>query len=363
MTGQPGGENQYRILVINPGSTSTKTAVYAGSQPICSQTLQHSSSDLKKEVGIVSQLAFRRAAINDFLTTHNIDGISLGAIAARGGLLRPLKGGVYAVNDKMCADLEAARYGEHASNLGALLAKEYADELEIPAYIVDPVTVDEFDPAAKVSGVPGIERKSRLHALNIRAAAQRCASDLGRDLSQTRFVIAHLGGGISVCAMIEGRIVDSTDALLGEGPFSLERAGTLPLAGMIELCLDRGLDRTEIVSLLSRQIGFIGYFGVDQLPAVYRLIDSGNEQAKIIMEAMVRQVARWIGGMTAVTALRPDAVILTGGMVNSARLVQSISYYINHLAPLKVYAGEFEMEALAKGVFRVLNGEVKVQEY
>ncbi len=357
------GNTKYSILVINPGSTSTKTAVFSGSERIRAQTLQHSSSDLKKYNSIAGQLDLRKGAIDNFINGNSIDGSSLSAVAGRGGLLRPLKCGTYKINNKMCADLTAARYGEHASNLGALLAKEYADKFNIPAYIVDPVTVDEFDSPSKVSGVPGIERKSRIHALNIRASARRCAADLGKDIKEAHFVVAHLGGGISVCAMKEGRIIDSTDALLGEGPFSLERAGTLPLAGMIELCFERGMSKAEITGLLSKKSGFSGLFGIDQLPDVYRLVDSGDQQAGIMLEAMIRQVARWIGGMVAVIASRPDAIILTGGMINSSRLVDSISRYINHLGAIKVYPGEYEMEALAEGVLKILTEEERALEY
>ena len=357
------GRRRHRILVINPGSTSTKTAVFDGSERSFDQTLQHASSALSKYKNIVSQLDFRRAAIDAFLQDNKIEPGSLDAIAARGGLLRPVKGGAYRVNGSMCDDLRAARYGEHASNLGALLAEGYAARLNIPAFIVNPVTLDEFDAPARVSGVPGIERKSRIHALNIKSVARRCASDLGRDLNTTIFVIAHMGGGISVCAMVQGRIIDSTDALLGEGPFSLERAGTLPLAALTSLCLDSGLSKAEVTTLLSRKSGFSGFFGVDQLPDVYRLIDEGNHEAEVVLEAMVRQIARWIGGMVAVTATRPDAIILTGGMANSSRLTGSITRYIGHLGPVSIYPGEHEMEALAEGVLRVLKKQEKALEY
>ena len=352
-----------RVLVINPGSTSTKAAVFAGSGRTNSQTLQHRSSELAQYERVIDQLALRRRSIDTFLEANDIEGKSLSAVAGRGGLLKPLQGGSYAVTDKMCEDLRAARYGEHASNLGALLARLYADAFNIPAFIVDPVTLDEFDGPSRVSGVPGIERKSRIHALNIRSVAARCAADLGRDIKSARFVIAHMGGGISVCAMVRGRIIDSTDALLGEGPFSLERAGTVPLAAMIGLCFDSGLAKAEVAALLSHRSGFSGLFGVDQLPDVYRIIDGGNEQAAVVLEAMVRQIARWVGGMAAVAATTPDAIILTGGMANSTRFTDSITRYTGHLGPVKVYPGEHEMEAMAEGVLRVLNNQETALQY
>jgi len=356
-------KQHYRILVINPGSTSTKTAIFAGNDRICSQTLQHSSSDLKQHNRITDQLDMRKEAIDSFLESNAIDGKVLNAVAGRGGLLRPLQGGSYSITDKMCEDLRAAKYGEHASNLGALLAKQYADAFNLPSFIVDPVTLDEFDGASRISGVPGIERKSRVHALNIKSVARRCAAELGRDIASTRFVIAHMGGGISVCAIVEGRIIDSTDALLGEGPFSLERAGTLPLSAMLTLCFDSGLSKAEITALLSRKSGFSGLFDVDQLPDLYRIIDGGNQQADVALEAMIRQIAKWIGAMAAVTAATPDAIILTGGMANSSRFTDSITRYIGHFSQVRIYPGEYEMQALAEGVIRVLNNQEKALEY
>jgi butyrate kinase len=355
--------HRYKILVINPGSTSTKIAVFAGHEQVCSQTLQHSSSELTQHARIIDQLVMRKEAIDRFLNTNVTDSTTLRAVAGRGGLLRPVKGGTYTVNDKMCEDLLAARYGEHASNLGALLAKQYADSLEVPAFVVDPVTLDEFDEPSRVTGVPGIERKSRIHALNIRSVARVCAVDLRKDIGGTRFVIAHMGSGISVCAMIEGRIIDSTDALLGESPFSLERAGTLPLAAMIALCLDSGLSKAEITVLLSRKSGFSGLFGVDQLPDVYKIIDTGNKEAAIMMEAMTRQIAKWIGAMVAIIPNNPDAIILTGGMTNSPRFTESLTRYIGRLGNVRLYPGEHEMQALADGVLRVLNKVEATLEY
>lgn len=363
MNADHGAAHQPKILVINPGSTSTKVVIFAGNQRVCSKTLQHSSSQFAQHHRIIEQLAVRTEAIDSFLNTNAITCPSLQAIAGRGGLLRPLKGGTYNINDKMCEDLSNARYGEHASNLGALLARQYSDLFGIPAFVVDPVTLDEFDKPSRPTGVPGFERKSRIHALNIRSVARAYARDIGKDPGNTHLVIAHMGGGISVCAMIEGRIVDSTDALLGEGPFSIERAGTLPLTAMMELCFDRGLSKSEITALLSRRSGFVGMFGVDQLPDVYKIMDAGNHDANILLEAMIRQIAKGIGAMVAVIRRTPDAIILTGGMANSSRFTESIARYTAHLGPISVYPGEREMEALLEGVLRVLNKEEPALEY
>ncbi len=363
MTTDIGVEQQPKILVINPGSASTKIAIFFGKVNVCAQTLEHSSADLSLYKRVVEQIDLRKEAIDTFLRENAMDVKALNAIAGRGGLLQPLKGGTYIITDRMCEDLRAARYGEHASNLGALLARQFGDFYGVPSFIVNPVTLDEFDEPSRITGVPGIERKSRIHALNMKSVAMRCALELGRDIESTRFVIAHMGGGISVCAMIGGRIIDSTDALLGEGPFSLERAGTLPLAGMIELCLNRGLSKEDIITLLSKESGFKGFFGVGRLPEIYEMIDAGNHQVKVVLDAMIRQVVKWIGGMVALLATNPDAIILTGGMINSSRLVKKITDYINHLGPIRLYPGEHEMEALAEGVIRVLNKEEEALEY
>ncbi len=353
--------HEFLILAINPGSTSTKVALFQGSAPVISRTLGHTAQELSISKKITDQLGLREKAVKDFMDGNHISDID--AVAGRGGLLRPVKGGTYRVSEAMCRDLMEARYGEHASNLGPVLAKRFGEMLGVPAYIVDPVTVDEYDPASKISGVPGIERKCRTHALNIKSVARHCAAEMGKVLENTRFVVAHLGGGISVCALEGGRIIDSTDGLLGEGPFSMERAGTLPLAGVVNLCFDRGLSKDEVLVLLSRQSGFKGYMGTDRLTDVLDRIEAGDERASLIFEAMVRQTVKWIGAMTALVKGRPDAVIITGGMVNSQSLTEAICAHIAPMAQVKLYPGEFEMEALAEGVLRVLQNIETVLEY
>ncbi len=352
---------QYRILVINPGSTSTKVALFKERELVISRTVEHTDQELSGFTSVHEQLGIRGKALRDFITDNRITEID--AVAGRGGLLKPLRGGTYMVSDAMCKDLEEARYGEHASNLGPIFAKLYGEVFSVPAYIVDPVTVDEYDPSSRISGVPGIERKCRTHALNIKSVARRCAGEMGKAIENTRFVVAHLGGGISVCALAGGRIIDSTDGLLGEGPFSMERAGTLPLAGVVDLCFERGFSKKEVLSLLSRKSGFTGYMGTDRLTEVLDRIEAGDERASLIFEAMVRQTVKWIGAMTALVKGRPDAVILTGGMVNSQFLTEAICAHIEPMADVRLYPGEFEMEALAEGVLRVLQNIETVLEY
>jgi butyrate kinase len=352
---------QYRILVINPGSTSTKVALFEKSEPVVSRTVEHTDQELSVFTSVHEQLGIRGKVIRDFITDNHMAGID--AVAGRGGLLKPLRGGTYLVSDAMCRDLEYARYGEHASNLGPIFAKLFGEVFSVPAYIVDPVTVDEYEPSSRISGMPGIERKCRTHALNIKSVARRCAKEMGKAIENTTFVVAHLGGGISVCALAGGRIIDSTDGLLGEGPFSMERAGTLPLAGMVDLCFDRGLSKKDVTTLLSRQSGFKGYLGTDRLTDVLDSIEAGDEKASLIFEAMARQTVKWIGAMTALVKGRPDAVILTGGMVNSQFLTEEICAHIEPMAKVRLYPGEFEMEALAEGVLRVLQNIEPALEY
>jgi butyrate kinase len=287
----------FRILVVNPGSTSTKVALFRGNAAIISRTLEHSAQELSAFKKVIDQMDLREKAVRLFIDNNHISDIDV--VAGRGGLLRPIQGGIYRVSAAMCRDLEEAHYGEHASNLGPILAQRFGDKLSVPAYIVDPVTVDEYEPSSRISGVPGIERKCRTHALNIKSVARRCAREMGKSLEDTAFVVAHFGGGISVCALSGGRIIDSTDGLLGEGPFSMERAGTLPLSAVVDLCFDKGLSKKEVLSLFSRQSGFKGYIGTDRLTDVLDRIHVGDERAGLIFEAMVRQTVKWIGAMIA----------------------------------------------------------------
>jgi len=345
------------VLVINPGSTSTEIGLFEASGRARVGTLDHPEDALEAFEHVLEQVDWREAEIARFLKEEGFETDLLRAVVGRGGLLRPLAGGTYAVTDAMCDDLKQSRYGEHASNLGALLARRLSIRNNVPCFVVDPVTTDEFDSASRLSGVPGIERKCRNHALSIKAAARRAAERMGKALQETRLVVAHLGGGVSVAAVRGGRIVDSTDALLGEGPFSPERAGTVPIAGMLALCLDGGKTKPEIVRLLSRESGLKGYLGTGRLPDVFRMIDQGNAEARRVLDAMVLQTAKWIGAMAAVLVSRPDAILLTGGMAHSERFVTEITSYVSSLAPIQVFPGSLEMEAMAQGAFRVLNGE------
>ncbi len=353
----------FTILVINPGSTSTKVALFEGEQEVFKSVLPHSPKSLGEYAGVVDQLAFREAAVYDFMVENGIIADRLDAVVGRGGLLKPIPGGTYQVSSDMLEDLKMATYGEHASNLGALIADSISRKLQIPAYIVDPVTTDEFEPSARISGVPDVSRRCRNHALNIKAVARRAADKMSRPLHDTSFVVSHLGGGASVCALSQGRIIDSTDALLGEGPFSMDRAGTIASERIIEMCFEQGLSREQIIKRLTRDSGFKGYLGETDLKSIQKRIEDGDQLAAVVMAGFVQQVAKWIGAMTVVLKCQVDSIIITGGMAHSKALIDDITSYVNPLAPIMVFPGELEMEALAEGAIRVLAGREKHLTY
>jgi butyrate kinase len=347
------------IFVINPGATSTKVAVFDGEKEVWRESVRHDPNTLNSFVTIAGQLDYRYQLIAEALPAA-LRG-KLEVVVGRGGLLRPLEGGIYSVDSEMLEDAINARYGEHASNLGPMLAHRFASELGLPACVVDPVTTDEFPQVARISGVPGIERKCRSHALNMKAVARRTARKLNKPFPETRFVVAHLGGGISIGALHGGRIVDVNDGLLGMGPFSPERAGALPLQGVMDFVRDKGYDETK--RIFSRESGFMGFLGTSSLEEVEAKIDGGDEQAKLVYDAMVYQIAKEIGAMTAALMSRVDAIILTGGLANSKRLVNDLKDSIEPLAPVVSLPGEEEMLALAEGGLRFLNGEETAKAY
>lgn len=349
------------VLVINPGSTSTKIALFNGEGSQLEENLEHDAAELAAFSTVAEQLPLREQALDDFLARAGDP--KLDAVVGRGGPLKPLEGGSYEADDGLLADLQSARYGEHASLLGGLLARRVADAKGIPAYVVDPVTVDELDPLARVSGVKGIERSGRSHALSLKAVTRLAAARVGKPLEQSRFVAAHLGGGISVAAMKGGRIVDVNDALLGMGPFSANRAGALPLRGVLDLAFAPGAERRRIKKFLSSEAGLLSYLGTADLKEIERRAESGDEKAAFAFRAMVYQIAKEMGAVGAALKGRVDGVILTGGMSRSDFLLQELRPYIDYLGPVFHYPGEREMEALAQGALRVLEGREKARSY
>lgn len=356
-------EANNRILVINPGSTSTKIGVFDQDISIYEKTIRHEREELSGYEKTIDQYEFRKKTILESLDTDGINISKLNAVCGRGGLLRPIEGGTYLVNEQMLSDLRAGFAGEHASNLGGILAHEIASGLNIPAYIVDPVVVDELDPVARISGFALIERKSIFHALNQKAVARRVAKELGRKYEELNFIVVHMGGGITVGAHKKGRVVDVNNGLHGDGPFSPERAGTVPAGDLVALCYSGEFFLEEIMRKLVGQGGLVGYLNTNDAVAVEKMIENGNEKASIVYSAMAYQVAKEIGSASAVLSGKVDAIILTGGLAYGKEFVRTISERISWIADVIVKPGENELQALAEGALRVLQGEEREKEY
>ncbi len=353
----------YRLLIINPGSTSTKIAIFDNEKPVLEETLRHSNEELAPFGTIIEQYEFRKNVILDTLNANGINITKLSAVVGRGGLLKPLQSGTYRVNSKMLDDLRHRPMGHHASNLGAIIAHEIASQLGIPAFIVDPVVVDEMDEIARISGMPEIERISLLHALNQKAVGRRAAADLNRKYEDLNLIIAHLGGGISVGAHRKGRVVDVNNALDGEGPFSPERAGGLPIDGLIKLCYSGKYTLDEIKKKITGKGGLVAYLGTNDGREVVRMIEEGNKKAELVYKAMAYQVAKEIGACAAVLEGKVDAVCLTGGLAYDKHLTGWIKERVEFIGDVRIYPGEDEMIALAEGGLRVLREEEDAREY
>nr|WP_221301005.1 butyrate kinase [Planococcus koreensis] len=350
-------------MVLNPGSTSTKIGVFDNDILIMENTIRHSTESLAQFTSIIDQFEFRKQTILEALDEEGMNVSNLSAVCGRGGLLRPIEGGTYAVNETMLNDLRKGISGQHASNLGGIIAFEIAQALNIPSFIVDPVVVDELDPIARVSGFALIERKSIFHALNQKAVARRYAKESGRAYSDLRLIVVHMGGGITVGAHIGGRVVDVNNGLHGDGPFSPERAGTVPAGDLVELCFSGQYYRQEIMKMLVGQGGLVGYLGTNDAVKVEKRIQKGDKEAKLIYDAMAYQVAREIGSASAVLEGKVDAIILTGGLAYGKSFVESITNRISWIADVVVMPGENELQALAEGAARVLNGEEQAKIY
>lgn len=353
----------YRLLIINPGSTSTKIAIFDNEKPVLETTLRHSNEELSPYKTIADQFEFRKNTILDVLNNNGINITKLNAVVGRGGLVRPIESGTYKVNDKMLNDLRVGVMGQHASNLGGLIAYEIAQQLNIPSFIVDPVVVDELDEIARISGMPEIERISIFHPLNQKAVARRVAKDLGKPYESLNLIIAHLGGGISVGAHKNGRVIDVNNALNGEGPFSPERAGTVPVVGLVKLCYSGKYTIDEMNKKICGQGGLVAHLGTNDAREVEKMIASGDKKAELVFKAMAYQIAKEIGASAAVLEGKVDAICLTGGLAYGNMLVNWVKERVEFIAPVKVYPGEDEMIALAEGGLRVLRGEEQAKEY
>lgn len=353
----------FKILTINPGSTSTKIAVFDNEDLVFEKTLRHSSEEIGKYDKISDQFEFRKTVIEDALIEGGIKTSDLDAVVGRGGLLKPIEGGTYVVNEAMIDDLRVGVLGEHASNLGGIIAKEIGDAVNIPSYIVDPVVVDEMDDVARVSGIEDIDRKSIFHALNQKATARRAAKELEKDYFDCNFIVAHMGGGISVGAHEKGKVIDVANALDGEGPFSPERSGGLPVGDLVKMCFSGKYTQDEIKKKIKGNGGLVGYLNTNDGREVESRIEAGDEKAKLVYEAMAYQVSKEIGSCASVLKGNVDAILLTGGIAYSKMFTGMIEERVNFISDVKVYPGEDEMIALAQGGLRVLNKEEEPKNY
>lgn len=350
------------VLVVNPGSTSTKIGIFDRQGCRFEKTIRHPQEELRNYLRVVDQFDLRYSGVKSAVEPE-LYGLTVVGVVGRGGPLKPLSGGVYRINERMLNDLGSCKYSDHASNLGAIIADRMAVHYHVPAYVVDPVTVDDFIPEARISGLPQIERKSRSHALNIKATALKAANQLGKLLEDVHFVVAHLGGGISICALRGGKIIDVNDALLGMGPFSPERAGALPIGRLVELAFSGEYKKDELLDLLAREGGLKAYLGTGDLSEVVERIKKGDQKAKGIFRAMVYQIAKEIGAMAAVLKGQVDGVVITGGMTHCQEIVLELEPYISFLGKLFVFPGEEELEAMAEGGFRALDGKEEIKDY
>ena len=356
-------KNNFRILAINPGSTSTKIAVYDNEELLFEQVVRYSNEELALFESIIGQYEFRKNGILQILKDRGISIESLDAIVGRGGLLKPIAGGTYAVNDSMIEALRLAERGEHASNIGGVIAREIADKLGIPSFIVDPVVVDELTDIARVSGLPGYDRVSIFHALNQKAVARKISKELGKSYDEANLIIAHMGGGVTVGVHQNGEVIDVNDGLYGEGPFSPERTGGLPNGHLIDLCFSGKYTPGEVRKIISSKGGLVAYLGTNDGREVGKMIENGDGKAKLVYSAMAYQIAKEIAADAAVLFGKVDAIVLTGGLAYDKVLVEMIADRVCFIADVRIVPGEHEMIALTEGALRVLRGEEKVKEY
>jgi butyrate kinase len=356
-------EQRYNVLVINPGSTSTKIAIFNGFDVVFEQTLRHSSEELKGFHKIIDQYDFRKNVILNSIKENGYNLENLDAVVGRGGLLKPIPSGTYLVNDDMLQDMKTAKYGEHASNLGGTIAYEIASSIGKNAYIVDPVVVDEMDDIARISGYPELPRKCIFHALNQKAVARRTARDLGKNYDKLNLVIAHLGGGISVAAHRKGKIIDVNNALDGDGPFSPERTGGLPFGDLIKLCYSGKYTADQLKKQFVGKGGMVAYLNTNDGRQVRKMIDEGDKKAELVYKAMAYQVSKEIGAQATVLKGQVDCIAITGGLAYDDLLVSWIKESVGFIAPINVYPGEDEMLALCEGVVRVLDGSEQAAQY
>jgi len=347
----------YKLLVINPGSTSTKISVFENEEEIFQINIIHVAEELKKYEKIYDQLDFRKKTILDVLNKNSIKLSDMSAIVSRCGGLNYCEGGTYMTDEKTIQDCKIGIVGKHPGSLGPKLAYDFANQVDIKAYFVDPTTVDEMQPVARITGLPWINRRSKFHALNQKAVARRIAKDLGKRYEDVCLVVAHLGGGVSVAAHQNGRVIDVTDSFCGDGPFSSNRCGALPADQIVNMCFSVNYDKKRMMDMLTQNGGLLQHLGTSDMREVIQRIANGDKKAELVYSAMIYQTAKAIGSYAAALSGKVDAIGLTGGIANDNNLVAKVTNMVKFIAPVKVYPGEFEMAALAEGCLRVLRGE------
>lgn len=353
-----------RILAVNPGSTSTKISVFENEKEVWDLKLSHSPEELSPfGANIFEQYGFRRDVIVTALQEAGYPIVSFKGIVGRGGLVKPIPGGTYLVDQNLLKDLEIGILGQHASNLGGPIAAELALTANCPAYIVDPVVVDEMEPIARFSGNPLLSRRSIFHALNQKAVARKAADQLHKKYEECNFVVIHLGGGISVGAHRKGKVVDVNNALDGDGPFTPERSGGLPVGDLAKLCFSGDYTLDDIKKMIKGQGGIVAYLGTNDMMKVEDEVEKGNQEWLRVYQAMAYQIAKETGAMAAVLHGKIDAIVVSGGIAYDKKFINWLKDMIEFMAPVVVYPGEMEMEALALGAFRVLTKQEKPKIY
>ncbi|MBQ7678400.1 MAG: butyrate kinase [Butyrivibrio sp.] len=352
-----------RSLIINPGSTSTKLGIFEDETLIMDETLRHSTEEIAQYKSVIDQMDFRKDIILHFLSEKQIDVKSFDVIVGRGGLLKPIPGGTYEVTDAMVADLKRGVQGEHASNLGGLLARQIAESIGVKSYIVDPVVVDELCDEARLSGLPELPRTSIFHPLNHKAVARRFAKENGKKYEDLRLIVVHLGGGVSVGAHEYGKVIDVFNALDGDGAFSPERAGGLPSGALMRLCFSGKYTQDQVKKMITGNGGFNAYLGTNDAREVVARVKDGDKDAKLVLDAFIFQLSKNIGAQAAVLKGKVDQIIITGGIAYNKGITDAITERVGFIAPVTVYPGEDELLALAQGALRVMNGEEQAKDY
>ena len=352
-----------KSLIINPGSTSTKIGVFEDETLLFEETLRHSTEEIAKYASIVDQKDFRKDIIINLLKEKDFDIHSLNMVVGRGGMLKPIPGGTYEVSDELLEDLKIGKQGQHASNLGGILAREIGDSIQVPSYIVDPVVVDELEPTSRYSGVPELPRTSVFHALNQKAVAKRYAKETGKAYDSLNLIVVHMGGGVSVGAHRQGKVVDVFNALDGDGAFSPERAGAVPSGALIKMCFSGQYTEKEVYKKIVGGGGFNAYCNTNDMRDVEKMVQNGDVKAAEIREAFIAQVAKDIGSMACILKGKVDQIIVTGGIAYDKVVVAGLKERAEWIAPMTIYPGEDELLALVQGGLRVLNGEEKAMEY